>query len=121
MTRCRKSAVRRPIITIVATTSARRQDRVRRWLPTGGTLPAATFETRHRTIVGLLWVHVLLLPLFALARGYSLRHGLVDAGPIAMFAVLAGAGPFHLSTRLRATLGSVGAITCSAVLTHLWG
>ncbi|MCW3022759.1 MAG: hypothetical protein JWR30_2081, partial [Conexibacter sp.] len=60
----------------------RRTGRTRNWLPTGGTLPAAAFEARHRTVVALLWLHVVALPAFAVARGYALAHGLLDTLPI---------------------------------------
>jgi diguanylate cyclase (GGDEF)-like protein len=96
-----------------------RSSRTRAWLPVGGTLPAAAFEARHRTVVVLLWLHVVGLPAFAVARGYHLRHGLLDALPILICAVSASYGGF--STRGRASVGALGLVTCSAVFTHLWG
>jgi diguanylate cyclase (GGDEF)-like protein len=95
------------------------QGRTRRWLPTGGTLPPAAFEARHRTVVALLWAHVVLLPAFALARGYALTHGLLDIAPILVCAL--GASYGALRPRARASIGSLGLVTCSAVFTHLWG
>ena len=93
--------------------------RTRRWLPSGGTLPPAAFEARHRTVVVLLWLHVLLLPAFGVARGYALPHGLLDALPIAIAA--AGASSRVLPLRARASIGALGLVTCSAIFTHLWG
>jgi diguanylate cyclase (GGDEF)-like protein len=93
--------------------------RSRDWLPTGGTLPAAAFETRHRTVVVLLWIHVLGLPLFALARGYPWYHGLLDMSPILVCAIAARSRRFN--RRGRASIGALGLVTCSAIFTHLWG
>jgi len=70
-------------------------------------------------MIWLLWAHVAVLPLFAVARGYSLLHGVLEiALPAA--AALAGRSP-RLSRRTRACVVSVGLLTCSAVLVHLWG
>ncbi|HEU4976691.1 MAG TPA: bifunctional diguanylate cyclase/phosphodiesterase [Baekduia sp.] len=111
------TAARRP----AARPDATRTDEQRRvrLLPTGGTLPPAAFEARHRTVVWLLWAHVVALPLFAVSRGYSIEHGLLDVGPIAFAAVAAGLRRF--GPRIRASLGALGLVTCSAILTHLWG
>jgi diguanylate cyclase (GGDEF)-like protein len=97
----------------------RRTGRTHDWLPTGGTLPAAAFETRHRTVVVLLWLHVVGLPLFALARGYPWYHGLVDTSPIFVCAIAAMSRRFN--RRGRASIASLGLVTCSAIFTHLWG
>jgi diguanylate cyclase (GGDEF)-like protein len=97
----------------------RRTGRTRNWLPTGGTLPAAAFEARHRTVVALLWLHVVALPAFAVARGYALAHGLLDTLPILICSL--GALRRELSERARASIGALGLVTCSAIFTHLWG
>jgi diguanylate cyclase (GGDEF)-like protein len=96
-----------------------RSGATRAWLPTGGTLPAAAFEARHRTVLALLWLHVVALPLFAVARGYPLRHGMLDTFPI-LICALAG---MHrgFNPRGRASIASLGLVTCSAIFTHLWG
>jgi diguanylate cyclase (GGDEF)-like protein len=93
--------------------------RTRRWLPTGGTLPAAAFEARHRAVLVLLWVHVVLLPVFAVARGYPLPHVLLDTLPILVCAI--GGASRRLNPRARASIGALGLVTCSAIFTHLWG
>jgi diguanylate cyclase len=96
-----------------------RASRTRAWLPTGGTLPEATFATRHRTVLLLLWLHVLALPAFAVALGYPLWHGMLESVPILVCAI---AGSLHrLGRRARATIGSLGLVTCSAILVHLSG
>ncbi|HEV7753140.1 MAG TPA: EAL domain-containing protein [Baekduia sp.] len=91
----------------------------RGWLPVGGTLPADAFEVRHRTVVWLLWLHVIALPSFAVARGYPLGHGLLDTLPIVVCAAAATPRVFH--QRGRASLAALGLVTCSAIFTHLWG
>jgi hypothetical protein len=91
----------------------------RHWLPAGGTLPETTFDLRHRTIRLLLWLHIAALLAFGLARGYGLVHCLVDVAPVIVAAVASGGR--WLSRRGRATIASLGLVTCSAVLTHLWG
>jgi diguanylate cyclase (GGDEF)-like protein len=88
-------------------------------MPSGGTLPPAAFEARHRTVVALLWLHVFALPLFAVLRGYPLSHGLLDVLPILVCALASTYKP--LQPRSRATIGSLGLVTCSAIFTHLWG
>jgi diguanylate cyclase len=93
--------------------------RSRRRLPTGGTLPPAAFEARHRTVVALLWLHVVLLPAFAVLQGYPLRHGVLDSAPILIAAL--GASYRALTPRARASIGALGLVTCSAIFTHLWG
>jgi diguanylate cyclase (GGDEF)-like protein len=88
-------------------------------MPSGGTLPPAAFEARHRTVVALLWLHVVALPAFAVARGYPLAHGALDTLPILICALASTYKP--LKPRARATIGALGLVTCSAVFTHLWG
>src|SRR5215211_7199941 len=88
-------------------------------LPRGKTLPPAVWAQRHRTLVGLVWAHAIALPLFGLTQGYGLSHVLIDALPIAAFgaaAMLTGR-----SQRFRASMVSMGLLTSSAVLVHLWG
>src|SRR5689334_19952936 len=108
-----------PIFSVVPLGSPRRGSAARRFLPSGGTLPDATFETRHRTIVLLLWAHVIALPLFGMSRGYTLAHCSLDVLPIAICGVAATRKRF--GRRGRASVASLGIVTASAVLTHLWG
>jgi diguanylate cyclase (GGDEF)-like protein/PAS domain S-box-containing protein len=86
-------------------------------LPRGQTLPCAVWERRHRAMLGLLWLHVPALLLFAVARGYPVWHGLVDVTPLIVFGLLATR---PLSRRVRACVVSMGLLSASAALTHLW-
>ena len=74
---------------------------------------------RHRALLALLWMHAVGLTIFALAEHvsvlHSLAHGLVIAA-IASCAMLA-----HGNRRLAAAFVSVGLITSSALLVHIWG
>jgi diguanylate cyclase (GGDEF)-like protein/PAS domain S-box-containing protein len=88
-------------------------------LPRGKTLPPRVWARRHRTLVWLVWAHAVALPIFGLAQGYGLVHVLIDALPIAGFGLLA-ALPYG-SRRFRASMVSLGLLTSSAILVHLWG
>src|SRR4051794_20029865 len=90
----------------------------RRLLPTGGTLPAATWAGRHRWVVGLLWIHVVAYVAVGMLKGFGAAHALADVVPIAVCAGLAVVP--GLGRRARATAASIGLLTCSAVLVHLW-
>lgn len=96
-------------------------DRFRDSLPRGNTLPADEFDRRHRVILGLLWVHVPGLFVFAVARGYGVRHSLLEVVIIAAFAALAKLAWRRGRRRVSATLTSVGLLSCSALLVHFWG
>ena len=69
-------------------------------------------------MVRLLWAHVALLPLFAIARGSSPVHALFEISGIAALTLLAQSG--RLPRRARSSLVVVALLTCSAVLVHLW-
>ncbi|MEA2828844.1 MAG: two-component system, sensor histidine kinase and response regulator [Actinomycetota bacterium] len=91
----------------------------RRFLPTGGALPEDAWRSRHRGILCLLVLHVPALFVFAVARGYGWRHGLVEVLPIAGLAVCAYRS---ISRRATSTIcASLGLMTASAVLVHLSG
>src|SRR2546422_540505 len=93
--------------------------RLARSLPRGGSLPQEVWLRRQRAIVILLWAHVVGIPLFAVARGFSPIHGMVEGGAVAAFAFPA-TWP-HLGRRLRSIASSLGLLTASAVLVHLSG
>ncbi len=58
------------------------------------------------------------LTLFAYLQGASMEHALVEGGLVAFFA-LAGS-PGHRFHRFCSIAVSLGLITCSAVLIHIW-
>ena len=91
--------------------------RFRSLLPRGQTLPDDVFELRHRWIQRLLWFHVVALPIFGVAQGYSLGHSLVESAPLLAIAIAARFAP---SRRASASLMALGLLSSSAILVHLW-
>ena len=87
-------------------------------LPSGKTLPPEIWQRRHRTMVVLLWMHVVGLPLYGLARGYTVVH-ILDVVPIAVFG--AAALIRSRSMRFRACMVAFGLLSSSAALVHLSG
>jgi diguanylate cyclase (GGDEF)-like protein/PAS domain S-box-containing protein len=93
--------------------------RLRDLLPQGRGLPDAVWRRRHRALLTLLWLNAIGLPLFGIAQGYGVFHsaqeGLVLVA-LAGLAMLAGD-----RKRLAAGFVSLGLISSSAILVHLWG
>src|SRR5438552_8219099 len=58
------------------------------FLPKGHSLPEDVWRVRHRALSYLLRAHVVGIFAFALLRGFGVVHSLVDAGGVAIFAVL---------------------------------
>jgi diguanylate cyclase len=88
-------------------------------LPRGQLLPQVAWSRRHRWIVVLVWLQAVGLFFFALARGYSVGHSALDASVIAAAAVVASVE--RLGRQVRSVAASLGLVSCSAVLVHLWG
>ena len=103
----------------VASGVFRRVEAMVHLLPKGQLLPEHIWRRRHATIVALLWCHVLGLTAFGLLQGQSLPHMLVEGGALAL--VTAVAGSERATMKVRVAAASVGLISCSAVLVHLWG
>lgn len=91
--------------------------RLRDALPQGDTLPDDTWLRRHRALLGLLWAHVLIIPLYALAQGYDPTHALLEGAIILPFAI---AGVVARDNRkLAVTVAALGLITASALVVHV--
>jgi signal transduction histidine kinase len=88
------------------------------WLPHGLPLDDAAWRSRHRSITGLLWAHVVGLGVYGLVRGTRPLHLALELGAIAAMATIAGMGS---SRNLQAAVGTLGLISCSALLVHLSG
>ena len=86
-------------------------------LPKGRTLPPAVWERRHAWMLGLVWAHAVALLAWGLLAGHPLWHAAVDAGPIAICALVASRR--SVSRRNRAVAVCVGLLTSSAVVVHL--
>ena len=90
---------------------------IRSLLPRGQTLPDDAFHRRHHWIQRLLWLHVVGIPLFALAQGFGVIHSVLEGLPLVAIAV---AARFTDNRRVCASLMAVGLLTSSALLVHLW-
>jgi diguanylate cyclase (GGDEF)-like protein/PAS domain S-box-containing protein len=93
--------------------------RLRDVLPEGKTLPPEIWQRRHKTLTTLVWLHVVGLFIYGLARGYSVPHTGLDVVPIAVFG--AAATLQGRSRRFRACMVSLGLLSSSAALVHLSG
>jgi diguanylate cyclase len=91
----------------------------RNWLPQGQILPEHILRRRHKTIVGLMWVHVVGLVAFGLFLGQAVPHMAVEGAILAAPALLATYEWVPL--RLRVAAAAFGLITASAMLVHLSG
>jgi signal transduction histidine kinase len=88
------------------------------WAPRGRELAAADFRWRHRVVCALLALHVPVLIGVALVQVDVLWQAPLHALPIAvMLAVALTPAP---SRRVRALSASLGLLTCSALLVHLF-
>ena len=92
---------------------------IQHWLPRGQMLPEHILRRRHRTIVWLLWMHVVGLTAFGLVRGQSIPHMALEGALLALPAIIATSEKVGL--RMRVAAASFGLITASSMLVHLWG
>ena len=88
-------------------------------LPQGRALPEKVWATRHRAIVGLLWVQAAALGILALLRDYSPVHVLLEVGIVLVAASLASWDLLDRSA--RGAVATFGLFTCSALLVHFSG
>ena len=75
------------------------------------------FAWRHRTVCLLLAAHLPVLFVLGGLRGGGFAHGALEAGGVALFLGLA-LGP--VSRRTAAVSATLGLLTCSALLVHLF-
>ncbi|MHB8634289.1 MAG: sensor histidine kinase [Thermoplasmatota archaeon] len=89
------------------------------YLPHGENLPAAVWDSRHRFVLGFLWVHAIGLPLFGLWRGVAPLYAVGEGVLVAGLALLA-AWP-RLGRKFRSATAALGAVLTSAILTQFSG
>jgi diguanylate cyclase (GGDEF)-like protein/PAS domain S-box-containing protein len=89
-------------------------------LPRGRALPAEVWADRHRTMVRLVWFHVVLVFAFGIVRDKGIPHALTEIVPIAAFGLIAGSGSARLTNRQRSCAVVLGLLTSSAMIVHLW-
>jgi diguanylate cyclase (GGDEF)-like protein/PAS domain S-box-containing protein len=92
--------------------------RVRAWLPSGGLLPADAWDLRHRWILKILWAHAVALGVASLAVGNGLAHSVFEGGIVAACAL--AARWMRADRRVSTLIASIGLLTSSAVLVHLF-
>ncbi|WP_243057311.1 ATP-binding protein [Nocardioides sp. SR21] len=69
--------------------------------------------------MALLWLHVVLIPVYAVYRGNSLGHAWVEMAPVLMAALVAGF--MRLGRVASASVAAAGLVICSGVIVHLSG
>jgi PAS domain S-box-containing protein len=108
------------------------RSRLRFVLPVGGALPDDVWRGRHRFLLGLTWLHALVIVLIGPVVGYAWRfslgalfeertvlHTVGEGLIVAAFAALGSWG--RLSRTLRASAVAFGLMSSSAILVHLSG
>jgi diguanylate cyclase (GGDEF)-like protein/PAS domain S-box-containing protein len=92
---------------------------IRRALPEGRALADEEWASRHRWIVGLIYVHAVFFVFYGLIRGFGLIHSLTEASVVATAGVVASL-PI-LGRHTRAIVAALGLVGASAVFVHLSG
>jgi methyl-accepting chemotaxis protein len=92
---------------------------VRRFLPTGSTLPAKAWYRRHRAILVALWLHVPALWIVGYATGHGALHSAAEAALVGLLAVAATIKPY--GNGARAAFATLGLVFSSAILVHFSG
>lgn len=87
-------------------------------LPAGRPIDEEAWQARHRSVVLLLWAHAAGLAVFGLVRQVDLVHLALEIGAIAAIAAASTQAPGRAA---RASLATLGLISCSALLVHLSG
>src|SRR3954468_14568143 len=87
-------------------------------LPEGKPLPEDIWRSRHRGVCWLLWLHVLGLPIIGLLQHKPLFTVLSEAAAVALLAAVASRP--GLSRDLRTSSATLGLVTSSAILVHLF-
>ncbi len=92
---------------------------LRRTLPQGQRLPDEAWQARHRAIVALLCAHAIVVPFIAVARGLSAPHAALESLVLPLMTV-AALWP-RLDRRARTAAASLGLLSASGILVHLFG
>src|SRR6185295_19294707 len=85
---------------------------IRGALPEGGSLPDDIWQSRHRGILILLWLHAIGVVFFGLIMGAGLEHSLIEGAVLAGIALAASWRKGY--RRFRSSMASLGLITASA-------
>ena len=88
-------------------------------LPKGDALAEPAWNSRHRGILSILWLHVLSVPMFGIYMEASPSLYLGGGGLLAFIAVAARLSVVR--RRLQSAIATCGLMTASALLVHLSG
>lgn len=89
-----------------------------RALPRGYPIDDRSWSGRHKTVVWLLWAHVAGLGIYGLIRGVTALHIGIE---LLLIAGITGVAAGARSRSVQAVSGTIGLISCSALLVHLSG
>ncbi|MBA3348907.1 MAG: hypothetical protein H0T13_10145, partial [Actinobacteria bacterium] len=92
---------------------------LRNRVPSGGELPPAEWERRHRSLTRLLWLAAGILAAFSFISGYRDAHALLHIA--ALLPLAFAAASTKLSRLLRTMICSVGLLTAAALGVHVAG
>ncbi|HEV7363998.1 MAG TPA: HD domain-containing phosphohydrolase [Solirubrobacteraceae bacterium] len=93
--------------------------RLRQGLPQGGTLEPQEWERRHAALVRVLWLSVIVLPIYSVFTGFVAYHTLLHVVPQAALALIASMPRF--GHKARSIACSLGLLTTAAVMVHISG
>ena len=85
------------------------------WLPKGTRLPEATWRTRHRFLLGVVWVQIPFLAVVALQAKIDPVHVAAEISLVAFLVLVVSLPSSHDA---KAVLVSLSLVTCSALLVH---
>lgn len=94
-----------------------RGERPAGWLPRGPELAGPDWWWRHRVVCAVLGAHLPVILVLAALRSGGTAHGLVE---VALPAALLALALLPMRRRLRGLAASLGLLTCSALLVHLF-
>jgi hypothetical protein len=89
-----------------------------RFLPKGSPISDELWESRHRTVISLLWLHIAGLAVYGIIRDFGVAHLSLELGAIVVITVAARVASSRL---VGASLGTLGLVSCSGLLVHLSG
>jgi signal transduction histidine kinase len=87
------------------------------WLPRGRALSDAEFSWRHRIVCAILAAHIPAIAVITILTDRGPLHALVEIAPLVM---LLAAALAPISRRGQSLAASLGLVTCSALLVHLF-
>jgi hypothetical protein len=89
-----------------------------RFLPKGSPISDELWAARHNMVIRLLGMHIVGLGIYGIVRGYQALHVATELGAVLLITVAA----WHAPTRAwKASLGTLGLVSCSGLLVHLSG